>query len=98
MMPNMAIPAMIRLVAIGRRMKFSEMFTPSPRPHPHLAPRPSPAPAVAHDDPAAGRQTQLPLRDHGLAQLQTLVHEQPPPHPAATRAAPSSRLGPTPMP
>src|ERR1019366_5488820 len=71
MMPNMAIPAMMRLVAIGRRMKFSEMFTPGPL----LAPRPSPAPAVSHDDAAARRQAQLPLRDHRLAQLQTLVHD-----------------------
>src|SRR5437016_14538942 len=63
---------MIRLVAIGRRMKFSETFTPRPL----LASRPAASAAlltVAQYHAATGRQPQLAFGNYRLTGFQTLV-------------------------
>ena len=80
-MPNSAIAAISRLVAIGRLMKISEMFI-APLPAPTASAATSaaaravkPARAAAGLHLRAGLEPQLAFGDDGLAGLQALLDD-----------------------
>src|SRR5579871_990047 len=72
------MPNIRRLVAMGRRMKISEIFKPDllagfgRRPWPAALP----VPPVSILNPAAGRETKLAFGDHGFAGLEAPVDHE----------------------
>src|SRR5438128_7597614 len=75
MIPNSAIPAIKRLVAIGRRIKVSDMFTPGPPLAPLSAASASPSSAaVLHRNLTARSQPQLTFGDHDFTRIHAFDH------------------------